>query len=32
VELAPAVAQGTPLSAVTPARLVAALAGKPPSF
>jgi carbonic anhydrase len=32
VELEPAVAQGTPLSAVTPTRLVAALAGKPPSF
>ncbi|MGE4076121.1 MAG: carbonic anhydrase [Reyranella sp.] len=32
VELAPAVEQATPLSAIAPARLVEALAGRPPSF
>ena len=32
VELEPAVERGTSLSAITPARLIAALAGKPPSF
>ncbi len=32
VELAPAVGQATPLSAIAPARLVEALAGRPPSF
>lgn len=32
VELAPAVGQSTPLSAIAPARFVAAVSGKPPSF
>jgi len=32
IELAPAVGQATPLSAIAPARLVEALAGRPPAF